>query len=262
MKTILKTLNWVFACVFILSACEKKPEAPISPVHAKGKLQKIVWADGTQDEFEYNTQGLLEKRTFKEKTGEIEIMNFEYNAQNQLLKISKNTAMNYQLFYKDDLIEKVDEKAGNTLVNRYLYKFNSQKQLIEQITLFVLANGQSYETEKATFTYYENGNLGEIKIYFKSLGLDEFELAETVRYELYDDKVNPGFFGYMHPFIPTLPMQKNNALRVRTLSANPQLSPLIEEYEFAYNTEGKPTSAKFEANGAMNLRLNGNFLYY
>jgi hypothetical protein len=262
MKIILRNLGGIFALLFILSACKNGKEPIIQPNQPKDKLQKIMWSDGTKDEFEYNSQGFPTKRTHREKSGELEIMNFEYNAQNQLVKITKNNGIYYQVFYKDDLIEKVDEKSGNLVVNRYLYKFNAQKQLIEQITLFVLENSETFETEKATFNYYENGNLSEMNIYFKPMGLGEFTLAETVRYEMYDDKVNPSFFYYMHPFIPTITMQKNNSLIIRSLSSEAGATPLVEEYEYTYNEKGQPISVRFEVNGGIILKANGAFLYF
>lgn len=246
-KTVSKQLCYalVYTCLFF-TACKKDPEGGKQPSQNK-KLVKIEENANNYSTFEYNTDGNLKKLTTVDDEGgisETTAIDYIYNDQKKISEATIDGSVTMKYVYANNRIDKVEFYAGTIKAMYNVFEYNNNR--IAKITRHTSkggANPNDFEiTAKNEYSYYDNGNVKEIKEYFLMTS-GTLSLAYTQQIGQYDAKVNPlqplseANLGFMVNFSAA-----NNALQEKILDkAGATEEETVNTY--TYDAAGYPLTA-------------------
>lgn len=257
LETISKKLLFLlFSGALFMTSCKKDKEPGSNPGGQSKKLIKVEESATDYTTFDYNTDGSLKKMTTVEPDAEgteTTVINYTYNAQGKISESNIDGAIKFKYLYANSKVDKMEMYSGNLKAMYYVFEYNNTR--ISKITKYTnegTATAEDFELSgKTECTYFDNGNLKEIKEYMSMTG-DAPILSFTQQFSEYDTKVSPfkslgeSNFGFMLHY-----SSANNILKQKLLHADGSTES-ESVYTYTYDASGNPLT------GTNRTTVNGN----
>lgn len=246
-------LYLLVAASLSITGCKKDPVNEPQPVPTK-KLLKITEDAANHTTFTYNANGTLNKMTQVSNDGggaETTEFSYTYNNENKVTEVTIPGLVKFKYIYTNNKITKVELYSNNILGAYDVLTYTGDK--ITKIDKYFWATPTTFELDsKSECSYYDNGNIKEIKDYVVN-NAGQFVYASTRQFLQYDTKKNP-----LKPFAEANTgifldfLSENNITRVKGLDSHAAVI-MDTEVSYTYGADGYPLTAttKITENGAV-----------
>ena len=219
-------------------------EAPRTSV--PGRLSMIKWAPLDHKSFEYNNNGQLVSYISQYNSVQgtdivtRDVYTYSYNPQGQVISVVTREGFKTEYSYDGEVWKAaMSFDKLNRPLKKYLFTFNSQKQLIQYKSFRIDLQGNESPESIVDLTY-ENGNLTHWKESYYNAETKNFVLSTQLVLSNFDNKKhahNANSFGYI---LQPLTFWKNNPGRKEFLGTG---GP-VESYSYEYDAEGYPVKKR------------------
>lgn len=235
--------------VILLPACDDHTVQPSEPEIRAEKLTHHFAGGLSYRILQYDDQGkvitLVSGVTYPDEGSFENVHDLIYEG-NRLKEIQSrdNTIWSFQYTYgkKGELTE-TGMFVGDSLKEFHAYSYDTESQLISDITW--RDSGEKKQLIPVTqYLYAYNGHHNLIETRQFIYQEDAFQLATTITYHDFDDKVNPEYLFLNNLHHPTVRFFRNNPRLVRLMHENGTGAEQIFSYE--YNSHGHVTKRRIE----------------
>lgn len=235
-------LTLLVAATLSLTAC-KKDEQPHVPGLAK-KLTRVTEDADNYSTFEYNADGNLSKMTQVYVDAGVPdnmVFTYTYNDQKKISGMKVAGIIDIRYVYGNGKITKAELYSNNILGAYYVFTYTGER-VTRKESFFEAGNGTFELDTRNDCSYYDNGNLKEIKNYIMN-GAGQFVLTNTRQFLQFDNKKNPyEKFGQANMAIFLDFLNVNNIKHSKQVDADGSNSLEIET-TYTYNNEGYPATS-------------------
>ncbi|HEY0899142.1 MAG TPA: hypothetical protein VGD90_07395 [Sphingobacteriaceae bacterium] len=222
------------------------PTSEIPRTSVPGRLSMIKWAPLDYKSFEYNAEGRLVTYTTQYNSVQgtdivtKDVYTYHYNSQGQVTSVVTREGFKTEYSYAGEVWkEALSFDKLNRPLKKYLFTFNSQKQLTRYKSFRIDLQGKESPESIVDLTY-ENGNLTRWNESYYNAETGNFVLSTQLALSNFDNKKhahNANSFGYI---LQPLTFWKNNPGKKEFIG---NASP-IESYSYVYDADGYPVKKR------------------
>lgn len=239
------------ASMITFNSCKKEESGgSLPPVKRIAKIQE----DATHyTSFEYNNDGSLKKVSTVEGTTNSSV-NFTYGNNKQLTEATLSTGEKYRFVYAGNQLDSLKVFSTQDQLTGF-FKYTYANFKISKQVLSAVNNNVPTEVYRSNYTYSSTGDLTVAATDIFNTVSSQWEPAEKIMYNSFDDKINPysilGVAALMYG-----PPQIRNVLEEKEFDEDNNLL-LTTQNTFTYDNDGYPltkTEKLTPAGGTMQTR--------
>ncbi len=245
-----KLLYSMFALTIMFSvACKKDNDNPGPGPGTSKKITRIQEDANNYMSFEYNPDGTFKKIvnvSEDEEVLDLGTVTFVYNANKKVTEVNSTDGTKIKYTYANNLPTVAEVFSEDEKVATLKFAHQGGKAVSTTMTnIFEDEEGEPVEMDfmKMEYQYYANGDLKEVKLSSLNVMSGELEVVSTIKYEQYDNKINPLSQLGEVALIFFADASERNALLIKTFDEDGTLDETVQN-EFTYDAAGYPLTSK------------------
>lgn len=238
----MKALNLSFIILFlVVSACDDDDGTQTNiPLLTGYEVESANWT--LEAEYEYNSFNKLTSLSWRRETPSVTVGSdkYTYNDQGQVVEMIRTITglTDERISYRFDEtgVFASDHFSNDTRFMYILYSYDEKGKLVRMEESYRLPQGGGHERgDETEFSYYEDGNLHQVKNYFFDQENAELILMATRTYSGYIVSPNP-----VDPLdiLPNLALQKNLPSK---LTVETQAESKVYDYTYDLRKDRYPS---------------------